>query len=109
MSGRFFDVLRTRIHHSRQRTAFDDRTAPRLDLERLEDRITPSGIITTIAGNGVSGNSGDGGQATAAMLSPKDVAADDSGHLFVLDAVYSVVRQVTLSTGLITTIAGNSA
>jgi hypothetical protein len=66
-----------------------------------------SGIITTIAGNGTMGYSGDGGQATAAELSaPTGVAFDNTGNLYVADFYNQVIRKVITSTGIITTIAG---
>ena len=68
-------------------------------------KITPDGIITTVAGNGTPGYSGDGGLATAAMLAdPTGVAVDTAGNLYIAD--FGVVRRITAS-GLITTIAGN--
>ncbi len=67
-----------------------------------------TGDITTIAGNGTAGYSGDGGPATAAELSdPSGVAVDGSGDLFIADSGNNVVREVNLNTGIITTIAGN--
>ena len=67
-----------------------------------------TGIITTVAGDGAAGDSGDGGPATAAELSyPSGVAVNGSGDLFIADALGSVVREVNLNTGTITTVAGN--
>ncbi len=67
-----------------------------------------TGIITTIAGNGTAGYSGDGGPATAAELSyPSGFAVDDSGDLFITDSDNNAVREVNLNTGIITTVAGN--
>lgn len=67
-----------------------------------------TGIITTVAGTGSGGYSGDGGQATAAELSgPAGVAVDNSGNLFIADAYDNVIREVNLASGLITTVAGN--
>jgi hypothetical protein len=67
-----------------------------------------TGIISTIAGNGSMGDSGDGGPATAAELySPDGLALDGSGHLFIADNVDSEIREVNLETGIITTVAGN--
>ena len=64
------------------------------------------GVITTIAGTGVGGFSGDGGQATAATLaSPAAVAVDGLGNLYIADAGNARVRQVDPA-GIITTIAG---
>ncbi|HYM77134.1 MAG TPA: hypothetical protein VE377_14265 [Candidatus Dormibacteraeota bacterium] len=70
-------------------------------------KITPSGIITTVAGNGISGYSGDGGPATQASLgSPYAVAVDSSGKLYIADTSFYVVRSVDAS-GIIHTAAGN--
>ncbi len=67
-------------------------------------KIDTNGIITTVAGNGQAGSTGDGGQAVAASLQfPHGVAVDGNGNLFI--AQYGSVRQVD-STGVITTIAG---
>ena len=67
-----------------------------------------TGVITTIAGNGTYGYSGDTGQATAAELaSPDGVVWSSSGDLFIADSGNDVVREVNLTTGIITTIAGN--
>ncbi len=67
-----------------------------------------TGVITTIAGNGTDGYSGDGGPATSAELSaPEGVALNGSGDLLIGDSNNSVVREVNLKTGVITTVAGN--
>jgi hypothetical protein len=67
-----------------------------------------SGVITTVAGNGTYGYSGDGGQATAAEISyPRCVAIDSAGNLYISDTNNARIRAVNLSSGLITTIAGN--
>lgn len=66
-----------------------------------------TGVITTIAGNGNGDFSGDGGQASGAALnSPIGIALDPFGNLFIADYLNSRIRKVTLSTGVITTIAG---
>ena len=67
-----------------------------------------TGIITTIAGTGTSSYSGDNGQATAAALTPYRVALDSSGNVYIADYKNHRVRKVTVSTGIITTIAGSS-
>jgi uncharacterized protein (TIGR03437 family) len=70
-------------------------------------KVTPSGTITTVAGNGRDGYSGDGGLATAASLGyPSDVAVDAAGNLYIADTSNSRVRKVA-PTGTITTVAGN--
>ena len=65
-------------------------------------------MITTVAGNGSGGYSGDGGPATAAELDdPAGVAVDSAGDLFIADTGNNAIREVNLSTGVITTVAGN--
>ena len=67
-----------------------------------------TGVITTIAGNGTSGYTGDGGAATGAELNePFGVALDSSANLYIADSNNNVIRKVTASTGSIATIAGN--
>ncbi|HTX34442.1 MAG TPA: NHL repeat-containing protein, partial [Bryobacteraceae bacterium] len=69
-------------------------------------KVTPAGIITTVAGTGNAGFSGDGGPATAATLNyPNDVAVDPAGNLYITDSANKVVRKVTAN-GIINTIAG---
>ena len=64
-------------------------------------------IITTVAGNGQIGFSGDGGQATEAQLrSPRGVAVDAHGNIYISDLYSNIIRMVTKSTGIITTVAG---
>lgn len=71
-------------------------------------RIAPNGIITSIAGKGVDGFSGDGGPATEAMLdTPVGLALDNAGNLFIADTGNNRIRKLNLSTGIITTVAGN--
>jgi len=66
-----------------------------------------SGTITTVAGSGVRGFSGDGGRATSAELSdPTGVSVDASGNLFIADNRNRRVRRVDSTTGIITTVAG---
>ncbi len=74
-------------------------------------KITPGGVITTVAGNGggTPGYTGDGGPATNATLSgPAGLAIDASGNLFIADMNNSVVRKVSAG-GTITTVAGKSS
>ena len=68
-------------------------------------REVSNGVITTVAGNGTPGYSGDGGLATSAQLhSPTSVAVDASGNLYIGDAFNRRVREV--SSGVIRTVAG---
>lgn len=70
-------------------------------------KVDTNGIITTVAGNGNKGYSGDFGMAVTAELNyPEDVAVDSSGDLFIVDYGNSRIREVTPN-GLIQTIAGN--
>jgi hypothetical protein len=58
--------------------------------------VTPSGTISTIAGTGISGQSGDGGLATAALLNgPYDVTLDPAGNIFIADAQNHRVRKIS--------------
>jgi hypothetical protein len=69
-------------------------------------RRVSNGVITTVAGNGMQGFSGDNGPATNAELAgPEGVAVDSAGNLFIADSGNVRVRRV--SNGVITTIAGN--
>lgn len=71
-------------------------------------KISVSGIITTVAGTGMAGFSGDGGPATAAMLrNPVGIHVDGCGNLYVGDMLNSRVRKITPS-GIISTIAGTA-
>ncbi|MGD0497335.1 MAG: putative Ig domain-containing protein, partial [Bryobacteraceae bacterium] len=70
-------------------------------------KVSASGVITTVAGNGTSGYSGDGGPATSAQLNfPYGLAADASGNLYIADSNNQRIRKVSAS-GIITTVAGN--
>ena len=69
-------------------------------------KINTLGIISTIAGTGMAGYSGDGGAATAAELYiPIGVAIDGSGNVYIADASNNRIRKVN-SSGVISTIAG---
>jgi sugar lactone lactonase YvrE len=70
-------------------------------------KVSPAGVITTVAGDGIAGYGGDGGQATSARLDfPDGVAVDPHGDLFIADTLNNRVREVSPS-GVITTVAGN--
>jgi trimeric autotransporter adhesin len=69
-------------------------------------KVTTSGIITTIAGTGVAGFSGDGGPATAALLHQcRDVAVDAAGNVYIADLLNRRIRKVNTA-GIISTFAG---
>lgn len=70
-------------------------------------KVDPSGIITTFAGNGGHGYSGDGGPATSAQLQyPVGLAVDNANNVYIADNLNSVIRMVNTS-GKIYTVAGN--
>ncbi len=98
------------------------------DNQRIRKVTFPTGIITTVAGSSTSGSySGDNGQATSAALNyPVRLTVDSSGraHVILLSGSLNVlllgnvyfadynnhrIRKVTISTGIITTIAGTGA
>jgi len=70
-------------------------------------KVDTGGIITTIAGVGTPGFSGDGGPATSAELDePRAIALDPTGNLYIFDSDNARIRKVDTN-GVITTIAGN--
>jgi sugar lactone lactonase YvrE len=72
-------------------------------------KIDVNGIITTIAGNGYSGFSGDNGLATSAQLnSPKGIHTDNLGNIYIPDTSNHRVRKIDTN-GIISTIAGNGS
>ncbi len=63
-------------------------------------KVDTGGIITTVAGNGIAGFSGDGGPATNAGLNnPNDVATDSAGNFYIADTTNNRVRKVTVGSG----------
>lgn len=69
-------------------------------------KVTPAGIISTIAGTGTAGYGGDGGAASAALFrNPLDVIADASGNLYIADRNNARIRKIN-SSGIISTVAG---
>ena len=81
-----------------------------LVVDRLNQKvrkISPEGVITTIAGNGNYGFSGDGGLAVEAQLAePWDVAVDPSGSVYISDSGNNRIRKIGID-GVITTLVGN--
>lgn len=64
--------------------------------------------LTTVAGTGKAGYSGDGGQATeAAMNEPYEIRFDEAGNLYVVEMINHIVRRIDRKTQVITTVAGN--
>jgi len=78
--------------------------------QRIRRVDTATGIITTVAGNRLSGYSGDGGPATSANLGfPNAVAVDAHGNLYISDYYSQHIRRVDAVTGNITTVAGGGS
>jgi hypothetical protein len=76
--------------------------------QRVREVNAQTGVITTIAGNGTYGHSGNGGAATDAMIgNPQQLALDSSRNLYIAEQGASVIAKVNLSTGIISTVAGN--
>jgi hypothetical protein len=67
-----------------------------------------SKLVTAIAGTGTAGSNGDGGPATAAQVSPSDLAFDSKGNLYFIDGNGSYLRKIDSLTGTISTIAGQA-
>src|SRR6188472_593666 len=77
----------------------DNHVVRRLDLKTKK--------LTTVAGSGQQGNSGDGGPAAQAALGqPYEVRFDKGGNMFFVDMPNHVVRRVDAKTKIITTVAG---
>ena len=85
--------------------------AGNLFITNLNDMIlkvtASTGIITVVAGTGVSSFSGDGGPATAATFRGlSGIAVDKLGNIFVADRENNRIRKITVSTGIVMTVAG---
>ena len=78
------------------------------EVRRVRVVAAATGIINTIAGDGIFGFSGDGGSALSAALNgPVGVALDSAGNLYIADQGNQRVREVMSSGGIISTVAGN--
>ncbi len=78
-------------------------------VNRRIRKITPDGIIQTIAGNGGFGSLGDGGPALqASFSSPEGIDVDDAGNIYIADPIAQVVRKVDTN-GIITRFAGGGS
>jgi uncharacterized protein (TIGR03437 family) len=78
------------------------------DNQRIRKVAAATGIITTVAGYGTQGYWGDEGPATSALLNdPDGVSLDASGNLYIAEWGNSVIRKVTVATGIVSTVAGS--
>ncbi|HEY0162760.1 MAG TPA: Ig-like domain repeat protein [Edaphobacter sp.] len=81
-----------------------------VSAHRIRRIDAATGIITTVAGAGVQGDSGDNAQAASALLdSPQGLAVDLSGNLYLSDTHNHRIRRIDATTGLITTVGGTGA
>jgi sugar lactone lactonase YvrE len=95
-------VPETMVIDKKGNLIFCDRSNSRIRM------VSKGGTVSTVAGNGVPGYSGDGGLAVNANISyPYGLAIDDSNNLYIADTDNHRIRRVDASTGNITTIAGN--
>jgi hypothetical protein len=79
-----------------------------VDTNNHRVRKISNGVITTVAGNGTPGFSGDNGPATAAQLNyPRAVAVDSDGSIYVADCKNMRIRKIR--NGIISTVAGNGS
>lgn len=77
---------------------------------RIRKITVATGVITTLAGTGAPGSSGDGGPATSAQLNqPRGVAVDSAGDVYIAEYSGQRLRKITVATGIITTVAGTGA
>jgi len=77
------------------------------DTQRIRKVAVSTGYISTVAGSGIQGYSGDGGSATSAEMNwPWGVAVDAAGNTYFGDMFNNCIRKVTASTGIISTVAG---
>ena len=76
--------------------------------QRIRKVTIATGILSTVAGSGTAGYSGDGGPATSAELShPAGIGIDKAGNVYINDSYNVVIRKVAADSGIITTVAGN--
>lgn len=79
------------------------------DLNQRIRMISPQGVISTVAGDGAAGYTGDGFSATSAALNfPEGVAVDGAGNLYIADNYNCRIRKVSVN-GIITTVVGNGS
>src|SRR5438128_1500382 len=81
-----------------------------ISTSRIRRIDAMTGTITTVAGTGVAGYAGDGGPAANALLNtPRGVAFDSTGNLYIGDSANNRIRKVDATTRIITTVAGGGA
>jgi len=75
---------------------------------RIRRVDTRTKIITTVAGDGQEGSTGDGGLATKARVNyPSDLAVDAAGNVYFVEGAKDRIRKIDMKTGIISTVAGS--
>ncbi len=78
--------------------------------QRIRKITVSTGMISTVTGNGTAGYSGNNGPATSAMLyNPWGISLDSSDNIYITDMFNNRIRKTTVSTGIITNLAGSSS
>jgi sugar lactone lactonase YvrE len=78
-----------------------------LDKASIRRIDAATGIVTTVAGTGTNGYTGNGGPATSAQLwSVRNIAVDSAGNIFINEGIINIIRKVTAATGIIDIYAG---
>lgn len=111
-SGDGGPAIQARLYHPRGGVAIDGSGniyIPDCENMRIRKVEAATGVITTLAGNGTEGYSGDGLSAPQASLRPAQIRLDPYGNVYIADASNSRVRRVDAMTGIITTVAGGGS
>ena len=81
-----------------------------IDSHRVSKVLASTNVISTLAGNGTAGYCGDGGQATASCINrPGGINLDGRGNVYFGELYSNVIRKVTVTTGVISTVAGTGS
>src|SRR5262249_50764564 len=70
-------------------------------------RVSPNGIITTVAGTGVGGYSGEGPALSVKLYYPRSISIDSAGNVLIAEPYNQRIRYLNVATGVLSTVAGN--